>query len=298
MVTDTLFTYVVDSFAIRRAEKDSALYKEVYSFERDVDISSFSYNSTSTKLDSSTVVSRDIDLHTGHVGNNKLFTLEQDDGVFALLLICFFCITRIYKDSSSFFRENIKLLFSSRESINLFSETTIKEFWFNFILIFQTILLCAIILFDYFLISDSNVIPHHSFYTICLFIVVISSFLGLKYLLYRLIGWIFDIQSKMEVWLRTYTIVLEMVGVVAFIPTLILIYSLTLQLPVIIFFICLFLISRIILFYRATVFFLQSSVNILYLITYLCSVEIIPYIFLFYLLEYLYKIDLTSLLWL
>ena len=298
MVADTLFTYVVDSFAIEKAKNDSALHQEVYSFERDVDISSFSFNTSSSKVDSSTVVSKDIDLHIGHEGNNKLFTLEQDDGVFALLLICFFCITRIYKDSSSFFRENIKLLFSSRENINLFSETTIKEFWFNFILIFQTILLYAIILFDYLLISDSNAVPPHSFYTICLFIAVISSFLGLKYLMYRLIGWTFDIQSKMEVWLRTYTIVLEMIGVVAFVPTLILIYSLSLQIPILVFFIGLFLISRIILFYRATVFFLQSSINILYLITYLCSVEIIPYIFLFYLLEYLYKIDLTSLLWL
>lgn len=297
MATDTLFTYVVDSFAITKAEKDSAIYKEVYSFKRDIDITSFSFDNQSSKLDSS-IVHRDADLKTGHVGQNRLFTLEQDDGVFALLLISFFCITRIYKDSSSFFRENIRLLFSSRESINLFSETTIKEFWFNFILIFQTILLTAIILFDYFLVSDSNIIPHHSFYTICLFIVVISSFLGLKYLLYRLIGWIFDIQPKIDIWLRTYAIVLEMVGVIAFIPSLILIYSLVYQIPVIVFFIALFTVSRIILFYRITMFFLDSSRNILYLITYLCSVEIIPYIFLFYFLEYLYKIDLTSLLWL
>lgn len=295
---DTISTYVIDSFAIVKAKKDSALYKQLYSFEKDIDIMSFSNNSLDKEQSLQNRCSKDINTHLGHAGNFKLFTLEQDDGVFALLLLCFLCITRIYKGGVSFFSENMRLLFSSRENINLFSQTTIREFWFNFILIFQSILLTSVILFDYFLVSNSNKIPVHSFYTITMFIVVISSFLAIKYCFYRFTGWVFGVQKKLDVWLRTYMIVIEMLGIIAFIPTLILVYSVNFQLSFIHFLIILFVISRIILFYRVSVFFLQSNVNILYLITYLCNVEIIPYILLFYFLEYLYKIDLTSLLWL
>lgn len=298
MNRDTTFTYVIDHFAIEKAKLDSILHKQLYSFERDIDIMSFSNNSLSTNLSIDTRFKNEKDIPKDHQGSFRLFTLEQDDGVFALLLFCFICITRIYKGGASFFSQNFKLLFSSRESVNLFTQTTIREFWFNFVLLFQSILLISISVFDYFLVLDSNKIPIHSFYTISLFFVSISLFLGFKYLFYRFTGWVFDIQKKIYIWLRTYMIVLEMIGIIAFIPTLMLVYSVNLQFPFIYFLTILFIVSRIILFYRACVFFLQSNVNILYLITYLCSVEIIPYILLFYFLEYLYKIDLTSLLWL
>lgn len=296
LVTDTTTTYLIDSAAITKAKADSIFSKELFSLEKDYDVRSVSEEILLLQSDSGmNSIRQEV---SGNVGNNKMFTLEQDDGVFALLLFCFFCITRIYKDSSSFFTENTRLIFSMRENVNLFAQTTIKEFWFNFVLIFQSILLTSIILFDYFLVSDENATPQHSFYTITLFIVVISLFMSIKYLFYKFVGWLFDIQTKISIWMRTYMIVFEMVGIIAFIPTLILVYSLNLQSLVFSFLVIIFIVSRIILFYRASVFFFQTKVNILYLITYLCSVEIIPYIFLFYFLKYLYKIDLTSLLWL
>lgn len=286
-------TYVIDSLKIAEAHRDSVVLKQMYGIEKDTSIYfSLEKLSAQSNLDQKSV------LNQGHVGVNKLFTLEQDDGVFALLLLCFLFFTRIYRGSFTFFKENSRLLFSARTSVNLFSETTVTEFWFNFILIFQAILLGAIVLFDVFLESDKYSLPQHSFYTIVLFMGVLTCFMALKYLFYRMLGYLFSIQDRVQVWLRSYLIVIEMMGIIAFIPALVLVYSQNYHDLLIIFFLSMFVISRFILFYRVITFFLQENVNFFFLIAYLCSVEIIPYIILYQVLIYLYKIDLTSLLWL
>lgn len=234
---------------------------------------------------------------TGHIGTKRPFTLEGDDGIFALLLICFVFFTGIYRGGLTFFKENIRSFFSLRRNSNSLNQATTTDFWFNFVLVFQMILLTSIILFDFFLESNGNYVPPHSFYTIILFIFTISVFLLLKYLVYKLIGFLFNIEDIISVWLRNYILILEMIGIIAFIPVLVLVYSQNLHEYLLIFFIVLFIVSRLLLFYRIITFFLEQHVNILFLIAYLCSVEIIPYVILYQILSNLYKIDIISLLW-
>ena len=232
-----------------------------------------------------------------HNGIKPFFSIEQVDGVFALLLLCFLFLTHIYKGGFIFFRENAPLVFSMRKNVNQLSETTVSEFWYNFILVFQFILLSAIILFAFFLSKDNSYVPPNSFLTIVLFMLTISLFGGIKYMIYKIIGYIFDIQEGIKIWLRSYMIMIEIMGLAAFIPVLFLVYSNYLQLALIVFFFALFIFSRLIIIYRITLFFLQENVNFLFLIAYLCSVEIIPYILLYEELLYLFKIDIISLLW-
>jgi len=234
-----------------------------------------------------------------HIGEKKPFTLEGDDGIFALLLICFVFFTRIYKGGLSFFRENIRIFFSFRKKQSTYySETTSTDFWFNFVLVFQTVLLAAIVLFDHFLETNESYVPPHSFSTILLFVLALSVFLFVKYLLYKLIGILFNIKDSINIWVRNYMLILEMMGIISFIPVLILVYSQNLHNYLLFFFIVLFIVSRLLLFYRLITFFLEQHVNLLFLIAYLCSVEIIPYIILYQVLIYLYKIDIIHLLWL
>ena len=293
ILTSVSNTYVIDSLKIAEAYNDSVKHNSMFVFEEDT-----SMYFSSDKLVEINKIDEESVLNKGHVGVDKLFTLEQDDGIFVLIIICFLFFSRIYKGSFSFFRENSRLLFSSRDNTNLFAETTVSEFWFNFILVFQAIMLSSIVLFDIFLESDRYTLPQHSFFTIMLFILVVSVFLFLKYLFYTMLGYLFNIKERMHVWIRTYMIVIEMIGIIAFVPILVLVYSQSYHDILIVFCLCLFIISHFILFYRVIVFFIQQNVNILFLIAYLCSVEIIPYIILYQGLIYLYKIDLTSLLWL
>jgi len=288
--TDGATYYVVDSAKIRQAQEDSVLNHQLYRLEKDSSIY-FSSEKLSAYIP-------DVDKEqSGYRGVERPFTLEGDDGIFALLLVCFVFFTRIYKGGFSFFKENSRLLFSARKNLSMFSETTTTEFWFNFILVFQTVLLASIIMFDSFLELEQYPVPHNSFYTVSLFAVTISAFLGIKYLIYRLAGYLFNIQSYIDIWLRNYMIVLEMMGIIAFIPTLMLVYSQNFHQYLLLFFLVLFILSRIILFYRLITFFLKAHVNFLFLIAYLCSLEIIPYFILHQILIYLYKIDIINWLW-
>lgn len=285
---------MIDSLKIAESEKDLAIKQSLFGFEKDTSI----FFSKDKLINRHKLITEHSINQDGHVGINKVFTLEQDDGVLALLVLCFLLFTRIFKGGFTFFRENARLLFSSRENLNLFSETTVTEFWFNFILTFQTILLSAIILFDVFLESDQYKVPQHSFYTIILFMLTIALFLSAKYLFYKILGYLFNMKERVKIWLRSCTIVLSMIGIIAFVPTLMMVYSQNFHNYLLIFFLVLFIISQLILFYRIITFFLQENVNFFFLIAYLCGVEIIPYIILYQVLIYLYKVDLIGLLWL
>jgi hypothetical protein len=235
-----------------------------------------------------------------HEGIRPLFSLGQIDVIFALLLLYFLFSTRIYKSGILFFKENISFVYSTRKNINQLNETTATDSWYNLILLFRFVLLLAITLFAVFHRQDNDYIPFHGF------LLVLSLVLGVvlagwvKYLFYRLVGFIFDIRDAIRTWFRSYVIMLEMMGLIAFIPVLFLVYSNYYHELLINFLIGLFIVSRLIIIYRIGFFFIRRKVNILFLIAYLCSVEIIPYFVLYRGLLYLCNIDITSLslLWL
>jgi hypothetical protein len=284
---------VVDSVAISYVAEDSIRNRDLFAFEKDTSMYFTEKHIVALSQSSRKEV---VLVSSGNEGIKRPFRLESDDGIFSLLLLCFVFFAWIYRGGFTFFRKNIRLLLSSRKDLYLFGETTSAEFWVNFVLAFQSILLISIVLFDAFLSIYENPVVHNSFYTIVLFSATIILFLVAKYLFYLFIGYVFDLKKKIGAWLRNYVVVLEMLGVVAFIPVLLLVYSQSFHTYLLVLFLVLFLISRLILFYRLITFFSQEHVNSLFLIAYLCSIEIVPYLLLYELLINLYKVDIINLL--
>jgi len=234
-----------------------------------------------------------------HDGIKRFNSLEQVDGIFVSLLLCFMLLVHIYRKGLSFFKENIQVAFSSRDNINMFSESTVGEFWYNLLLVLQTVFLFSLVLFVYFFETRADLVPpDNAFITIVSFIVVFMIIEGGKYLFYRYVGYLFNMQQSVNIWLRAYTIIVEMIGILSFIPVLLLVYFDYYHNILFVFFILLFILSRLIIIYRLGLFFLQKNVNPLYLIAYLCSVEIIPYILLYNGMIYLYENEIIKLSWL
>jgi hypothetical protein len=252
--------------------------------------------------------STDYNLHTekcvrkeraGHDGVYMPFHIEQADGVFGLLLICFIFFAHIYNGGITFLKENMSLLFSSEKGKRIHSQTTVKEYLYSYFLIFQTIVLVSICIYDIFIEFDSqSEAVQRPFISILSYIALIGLFLGIKDVLYLILGYIFDEQKRIGVWRRIYIIGIEILGILYFIPTLLLIYANYYHLQIIIFMLILFLIVQLILFYQIILFFIREKFNFLYLIAYLCTFEILPYIFLMIGLVYLYRIDVFNTLWL
>ncbi|WP_255498604.1 DUF4271 domain-containing protein [Dysgonomonas sp. ZJ709] len=235
----------------------------------------------------------------GHEGSLLPFALEQTDGVFGLLLLCFLFFAHLYNGGFNFLKENIRLIFSSEKSYRVHRQTTVKEIFYSYFLIFQAIVLVSICLYDVFMeYSPLGRESQTPFITIASFIVLISLFLQLKIHLYKFMGYVFDAKSLALSWIRTYIVVFELLGILFFLPTLVLIYSEYWHFFVIGFMLILFLISQIILFYRIIIYFISEKFNFLYLIAYLCTIEILPYVFLALGLVYLYRFDVLNVLWL
>lgn len=235
-----------------------------------------------------------------HTGVNVPFTMEQADSVFGLLLICFLFFAHIYNGGVDFLKENISLLLSSEKSHRSYKQTTSREILYSYFLIFQAVVLISICMYDVFMeyepMPDGYI--HRPLVTIFLFILVIGLFLGLKSIMYSLLAYIFDEDAIVSVWRRTHVISLEVLGILYFVPTLFLVYAGYYQIQIIIFMLVLFLIVQLLLFYQIIIFFIREKFNFLYWIAYLCTFEIIPYIFLYLGLRYLYRFDVFNILWL
>ncbi len=234
-----------------------------------------------------------------HEGNRMPFTIEQTDGVFGLLLLCFLFFTHIYNGGYTFLKENISLLFTFDKKERIHRQTTSKEALYSYFLVFQAVVLMAIAIYDIFIETNSSVDGvRRPFVTILLFMVLIGLFFGIKDFIYRILGYVFDQGKQMAIWRRICVIAIEILGILYFIPTLLLVYSQYYHWQIIIFMIILFLFVQILLFYQIIIFFIREKFNFLYLIAYLCTFEILPYIFLLVGLAYLYRIDVFNTLWL
>jgi hypothetical protein len=246
---------------------------------------------TSTSQDSNDVLR--------HQGTPLPFNLEQTDSIFCILLICLLFFTHIYNGGISFIKENIAYLYSPEKTFRKYGQTITKEVLYNYFLVAQSIVLVSICLYDTFFeyekLGYSN---GRTLSTIVSFIVLIALFLGIKDFIYRIVGYVFDIQKTVIVWRKSYTISVEILGILYFVPTLLLIYSNYYHGLILGFMLILFLVVQIILFYQIIAYFIEQKFNFLFLIAYLCTFEILPYVYLSMGLIYLYRTDVfNTLLW-
>ena len=232
-----------------------------------------------------------------HEGTKLAFSLEQTDGVFGLILLCFVFFAHSYNGGIEFMKENFSLIFSANKGKRLQRETTFKENFVTAFLVLQTFILGAICLYNFFVESKLPTISTLSpFVSILSFVTAIGIFMLLKMYFYKLLGYIFDMKDVADIWIQTNIVIAQILGILYFIPTLLLVYADIWHPQIVIFMLILFLIAQIILFYRIIVFFIREKFSFLFLIAYLCTAEILPYIFLAAGLAQLYQKDIFSII--
>lgn len=232
-----------------------------------------------------------------HEGEKMPFAVEQADGVFFLLLVCFLFFTHVYHGGVTYLKEKTKLLFSfNSERRVIYSQITAKETFYSYFLVAQAIVLISICLYDCLVVYSAYEPSSSPLLTILMFIVLIALFYGFKDFLYRLLGYIFDVKPKMTLWRQKSVAMIEILGILYFIPILLLLYANVYNIQIFVFMGILFLIVQIIFFYQIIIFFIEEKFNFLCLIAYLCTFEILPYVFLIIGAIYLYRIDVLNIL--
>lgn len=277
--------------------KDSTLYN---SFILDQSIPSDSlpatvveglYNDTNTY----TITEKDSAVTgIGYDGDSLPYSLAKSDGIFVFFFLCFLLFTYMYKENFFSLKENIVQLFSLRKRPVNYGEITTKEVGFSYLLVIQTFILMSIGLYDAFIeyIPSGNSYP--PLLVIASFVGLMLLFIGIKYVWYKIFGYIFDLRKSLRDLMQANLNIFEMLGIIFFIPMLLLIYLEYWHLYIICFMLLLFLISQIIFFIKIVLYFVKEKFSFLFLIAYHCTVEIIPYLLLGVGLIYLYKTHLFN----
>lgn len=231
-----------------------------------------------------------------HEGIPLPFNLDQTNGTFILILLCLFLMAFIYKGNFETLKVNLSAFVAIQRNKRIETEYTIKNIWHSFYLIFQFALLASVSVYCVFA-ENMQFQEHHSLRTIVLLIGFILLFILLKFVVYKILGFVYDASAEMSLFMHWHLVILETLGIVYFIPALLLLYSDSLHTEIALFMLISFILVQLILFCRLIVYFVREKLNFLFLIAYLCSVEIIPYILLAAGLLTLYKTDELTVLW-
>lgn len=228
-------------------------------------------------------------------GKNLPVMLSGSDGLFAIVLIIFLLFSFSFKEIISFMRENVVLAFSPSKGQKIYDKTITSKERFNlYLLTFSCVLILSISFFV--VLENSSLVVAKNYaellITIGLFMLALSFFITVKLLVNKLIGYIFEIREDSYIWNSSYLILFSALGATCFIPVLLLIYS-RIQFDIIVAIVLiLFLIVQLSVIVRVVRYFMIQRFSILFLIAYLCTVEIIPYLCLGLGMVYLYKVDI------
>ena len=240
------------------------------------------YAETYISLDS---VSRTVSMreaHPGIKGNPVPFRLSADNGVTALIFLCFFLTAYVFSNGKKFLLQQMKDFVYVRERGNLFNSSTADDVRYRLILFSQTAILLGICAFDYFHnLTQGRLHENYSFGILSANIAVCILYYLLKWLLYSFLGWTFFDKTRTTVWLEAYSTILYYLGFALFPLVLLIVYfdsfaSLLLPagLVVIIF-------AKILMFYKWIKLFFNNLYGLFCLIVYFCALEIMPCFILF-----------------
>lgn len=205
------------------------------------------------------------------------YTPGRDDLVVLLLLGCFFVSGYVLSRSRKFLLQLLKDFLLHRERTSIFSTTTAADMRCLLLLILQTCVLCAILLFCCSCELHPVLVQHYpSWMLLGIYLSLPLTFLFLKWLSYSFIGWIFFDRTVVEHWLESYSTLLYYLGFALFPFILLILYSQLSFLSVAVIGVLITLFIKILMFYKWIKLFCSDLCGILLLILYFCALEIMP----------------------
>lgn len=220
--------------------------------------------------------------HPGLEGNPVPYHLQSDDGVTAILLLCFFLTAYVLSQGKRFLLQQIKDFTHIKERASIFTASTASDFRYRILLLFQTCVFLSICFFDYFYDSTPDILEQKPpYFVLLLYIATCVTYLFLKWQMYRFLGWVFFDKSKTNVWLESYSVIMYYLGFALFPFVLLMVYF---DLPGYIIIPCvlsLVVLAKILMFYKWLKVFFSNMYGVLYLIVYFCALELIPCLILY-----------------
>jgi hypothetical protein len=207
-----------------------------------------------------------------------------------LLLLLTFAV--IYRFNTSLLGKMISDVNSGVQRQSIFGTIANDNFLFNVFMIFQALFLCSFFVFS--TISEYKYIlnpdPGTTFKITGILLIIIFIFFLFKRLIYTTFGLIFTDKSTTKFMLTNHQALFCIWGVSLYLPVLWILLVGKFFLFAIIIVTISYLIFRVILIFRFLHMFFNKKTGILFLSLYLCAQEIVPLVFLYEGLFYIYHI--------
>ena len=213
--------------------------------------------------------------------------------IVGLLILSFAFFAISYRRGAKYLNHLFTSLFKTKSRGNLFDETTINENQLRLSLIILTFITEGIALY-YALIAPLVTNSNHTPYCMLVCIAICTLYYLLQKGIYRLLGNIFSSRQQTDGFIESFTSTNIFIGLffTPFILLILFVPGMT-QVGTFICFI-LYILARFIIIYKGIRFFLPHIYNLLYIILYLCALEIIPLILVGKLAVYVYNLFLLN----
>lgn len=236
----------------------------------------------------------------GYVGIRLWDGQLVDDVIFSLLLSLLVAFAIVFRANYQNFIKMLKDVVYLKERQNLFDDTVGKsETFFRHFMIFQMLFLCSIALFA--IARVKGVVAHLDEKGVIVIIVSVFCLLLLFYQFKQfcnyLLGFIFAAPDKYRFWKKSYNATMAAWGILLYIPVVWLMFVGNKTLAPVILFCIFYFLCRFVIIYKTIRIFHKNSVGLLYISLYLCTQEILPLIFLYEGMIFLYNFIETSTLW-
>lgn len=252
-----------------------------------VDFGNYEYLSTNPQgvlfSPDSVLLHEKFSMFSGIEGSSFLLNPLMSGVLFSMFFICFIIFSFIFSKEGVALSGNFNsiLSFSSRSSKGYKEQVTTTEVWGEVFMIFQSILLFTIFLTTYLIDKGILVVTFSSYAFNFLSVFVAMTLLAcLKYLIYRSIASFF-LHNDIKNWISRYFRLIELAGVVLFIPLFAYVFLPESRSTLLILILTVFVIVRLVVAIELLNIFVKNKVGSFYFFVYLCGTEIAPYL-LFY----------------
>lgn len=202
-----------------------------------------------------------------------------DSGVMTLVIGVFVIITLNFRHYTTFLKTFTQNLFSVRKRANVFDErSTVSE---TRVLLSLILLLClseGILLFS-FLRLRGSLLPNLA--GIGSLTVLAAVYYILQLVAYHTVGYVFTSRARAVMWLKGFNASQSLLGICIAPPALLALFNPAIVPTLLSISVILYVVARIIFIYKGFRIFYNNSLALIYFILYLCSLEIIPLIFIY-----------------
>ncbi|MDH6305006.1 hypothetical protein M2459_001743 [Parabacteroides sp. PF5-5] len=235
----------------------------------------------------------------GYIGIRMWDDQLVNDLILTLLLLLLVVFAIVFRTNYRMFGKMIRDTFFIRERMSIFEEVGGNEFVFRRFMTFQTLFLASLSLFAIWRVGRpaANLDLKSGLLLLCFIFVFSVLYYFIKQVLYAITGYIFTEPDKYKFWKTNYNAITGFWGTLLYIPVFWLIYiGVYVRIPILLF-VVFYILYRSLLVYKTIRIFHIKDGGFLYIILYLCGQEILPLMFLYEAMIYLYNFIEKSAIW-